>query len=105
MALIAVSVCSAQSVSDEEDTRQPGTVLFAAIAKNDTVFLDGERVGTGRSLDRYGRELLVAPGTYVVTVVSAGARNVCNTRILVRAREITVPQCRRGIPRESQVTD
>jgi hypothetical protein len=99
---MAVSICSAQSVHEEEDTRQPGTVLFAAIAKTDTVFLDGERVGTGRSLDRYGRELLVAPGTYVVTVVSAGTTNVCNTRILVRAREITVPQCGH---REPQVTD
>lgn len=73
---------------------QPAQLRFAGLASTDRVLLDQELVGDGERLARFGNEILIAPGEYTFTVVSADKREVCRKQIQIKENAIVVAGCK-----------
>ena len=89
--IVALLATAAFAQDDgNEDTRLPGAIRFAPVGEAQAILLDGEKVGSG---SRAAKEILVAPGTYVVTIIDSRGRTACNTRVQVRENESVVASC------------
>ena len=71
IAVAATALCAETPMPEYQDDRQPGLLRVSGISDTDRVLLDGELIGDGRRLMRFGSKLLVNPGQYTVTIVSA----------------------------------
>jgi hypothetical protein len=90
LATAGLIVATAFAQDTDEDSRLPGTIRFEGVSESQTVLLDGERVASGT---RTVKELLIAPGTYVVTFVDSKELTACNTRVQVRENGVTTARC------------
>jgi hypothetical protein len=89
----------AQPVSvthDEEDVASPGVIRLHGVTTKDSVLLDGELVhAEGLARARYN--LLVAPGTYILSIWLAGSDRICNSRVTVKPQEVVTARCLRNV--------
>ena len=77
---------------ENENERQPGTLRISGIHDTDRVLLDGEFIGDGKRIAQFGSKLLVNPGEYTVTILSAG-RQTCESRVNIRENRTAVATC------------
>lgn len=81
------------STHDEE--RAPGVLRFTGLVKEDVVSIDGEKLSTS-ALMRTGFDLMIAPGTYNVSVKYADGGKTCTRRVSVQEYETVTPACSRN---------
>ena len=93
IALISAAVSAEpQHIPENENESQPGTLRISGINDTDRVLLDGELIGDGKRIARFGSKLLVNPGEYTVTIVSA-TDQTCESRVNVRENRTAVATC------------
>lgn len=94
--LVAVSaaVSFAQTpVPEFDEEQQPGVLRVAGIGDTDRVLLDGELIGDGRRLARFGSKLLVQPGDYTVTILRSDSGISCKSRVTIRENATVTARC------------
>src|SRR5215217_1868429 len=74
-------------VPEFDNEQQPGLLRVSGIDQDDRVFLDGELIGNGKRLLRFGNKLLVSPGQYTITILTGENRTACSYRISIRENE------------------
>jgi hypothetical protein len=96
--LFGVALVSASLYADPqqrpatENERQPGTLRISGIKDTDQVLLDGELIGDGKRIAKFGSRLLVTPGEYTVTIVSVSHEG-CESRVSIRENRTSVASC------------
>jgi hypothetical protein len=95
VALIAAAAGAAEPnrLPDYQSERQPGTLRISGLQESDRVMLDGELLGDGKRIMRFGSKLLINPGKYRVTVLPAGSMNPCEAMVVVRENQTSVARC------------
>jgi hypothetical protein len=94
LAFISVSLFAESTPMPEfENERQPGVLRLSNIDENDRVLLDGELIGDGKRIARFGSKLLVSPGEYTVTVVSSSPQHSCESVVSIRENRTSVVRC------------
>ena len=88
----AVVSAEPQQVPANESERQPGTLRLSGLNDSDRVLLDGELIGNGKRIAQFGSKLLVSPGEYTVTIVSATDQS-CERHVSVRENRTVVASC------------
>ena len=86
-----------------DDEKQPGLLRFSGVADTDRVLVDGELVGNGSRLQRFGNRILINPGQYTVTVVKPDNKIACKSKIVVRENASVVARCESAASDEQQV--
>ena len=93
IALISAAVSAEpQHVPENENESQPGTLRISGISNSDRVLLDGELIGDGKRIAQFGSKLLLNPGEYTVTVVTATHQS-CESHVSIRENRTTVATC------------
>ena len=105
IAVLATALCAETPMPEYQDERQPGLLRVSGISDTDRVLLDGELIGDGRRLMRFGSKLLVNPGQYTVTIVSGENRTSCSYRISIRENETATAKCARPSSQSEQDVD
>lgn len=80
-----------------QNESQPGVLRVSGIEETDSVLLDGELIGNGKRLARFGNKLLINPGEYTVTVRTGQNRTACSYRIAIRENETAVARCEKPL--------
>lgn len=70
----------------------PGLLMFEQLPARGTVWLDNELVGTSERLERFGSELLLAPGAYLVSIKSPQG-HACRSSLEVRPESVIALRC------------
>jgi hypothetical protein len=86
-----------------DQERQPGVLRLSGIEDNDRVLLDGELVGDGMRIARFGGQFFINPGEYRVTVISATPQRSCESVVSVRENQTSVVRC--TVPPPEQLVD
>lgn len=73
------------------------------IEDNDRVLLDGELIGDGKRIARFGSKLLINPGDYKVTVVSSSPQHSCESIVSIRENRTSTVRC--ASPPPEQLVD
>ena len=106
VALISAAVSAEPNrLSEPRAERQPGTLRISGIQESDRVMLDGELLGDGKRVMQFGSKLLINPGKYRVTILSAGSMNACEAQVVVRENQTTVARCTPEMIPEEQLVD
>ena len=109
IALAAAALSSETRMPDffyeMNNEQQPGLLRVSGIDDNDRVFLDGELIGDGRRLLRFKNKLLVNPGQYTITILSADNRTTCSYPISIRENETAIARCDGPGPAQNQEVD
>lgn len=100
--LAGVISAEPQHMPEYESERQPGTLRISGVSDNDRVLLDGELIGSGKRLARFGSKLLVNPGEYTVTIVSA-SNGTCVSHVQIEENRTSVARCSNS--QDQQVDD
>jgi hypothetical protein len=98
-------VAEPNRLTEHETERQPGTIRISGIQESDRVMLDGELLGDGKRLMRFGSKLLVNPGKYRVTVLAAGSMSACEALVVVRENQTAVARCTPENDGQEQLVD
>ena len=93
--LLAIGLLGETKMPESEGERQPGLLHVSGINDDDRVLLDGELIGDGKRIMRFGGKLLLNPGDYVVTVMTTDNQQACSSTISIRENAIAVATCRR----------
>jgi hypothetical protein len=91
--LSATLLAESQPFPEYEKERQPGVLRLSGIDDNARVLLDGELIGDGKRIARFGSKLLINPGDYTVTVISSSPRNSCESVVSIRENRTSVVRC------------
>ncbi len=105
IAAAAAALFAETPMPEYQDERQPGLLRVSGISDTDRVLLDGELIGDGRRLMRFGSKLFVNPGQYTVTIVSGEHRTACSYRISIRENETATARCARPSSKAEQDVD
>jgi hypothetical protein len=81
-----------QNLPKPNQEKQPGTLRISGLNDTDRVLLDGELVGDGKRIARFGGKILVNPGEYTVTIVSANQQS-CQSTVFVVENRTSVAGC------------
>jgi hypothetical protein len=81
-------------IQDQEDQEQAGTLQFRGITEADEVRIDGEVVNA-KGLARSKYVLLLAPGTYEISVTARDSGKRCTSEVTVLPAEKITPACAR----------
>jgi hypothetical protein len=98
LAIAATALYAQTPIPEYQAERQPGLLRVSGISDTDRVLLDGELIGDGRRLTRFGNKLLVNPGQYTVTIVNGGNHTYCSYRISIRENETATARCAHPSP-------
>lgn len=90
---MASALSAETSIQEYQEERQPGLLRVSGISDTDRVLLDGELIGDGRRLTRFGSKLFVNPGRYTVTIVNSSNQTNCRYRISIRENETATAGC------------
>jgi hypothetical protein len=93
------------AIPEFENEEQPGMLRISGIHDTDRVLLDGELIGDGRRIMRFGGKLLVNPGEYIVTILAGDNKKGCSSKILVRENTTSVASCSRPASSHEQDVD
>ena len=77
IAAAAAALSAEVPVPEVEAERQPGLIRITGIDESDRVLLDGELMGDGKRLMRFGSKLFVNPGQYTLTVLTRNNQTSC----------------------------
>jgi hypothetical protein len=100
IALISAAVSAEPQQSPQnENERQPGTLRISGVNDTDRVLLDGELIGDGKRIAQFGSKLLVNPGEYTVTILSASQQS-CESRVHIRENRTATATCSTDRPEE-----
>ena len=106
VALISAAVSAEPNpIPEYQAERQPGTLRISGIQESDRVMLDGELLGDGKRIMQFGSKLLINPGKYRVTVLSAGSINACEAQVVVRENQTAVARCTPEFVSQEQLVD
>jgi hypothetical protein len=92
IALISAAAVCAEPQPAQENERQPGTLRISGIHDSDRVLLDGELIGDGKRITRFGGKLLLQPGEYTVTILRANLQT-CESEVSVMENRTTTAGC------------
>ena len=91
--IAAFSLSAETGVPEFQNERQPGLLRVSGVGDSDKVLLDGELIGDGKRISRFGNRLFVDPGSYLVTILTSDNRLACHTRVAVRENATAVARC------------
>ena len=94
-----------ESFPEFDNEQQPGLLRVSGINQNDRVLLDGELIGDGKRLLRFGNKLFVNPGEYTITILTGENRTACSYRISIRENETATARCNRPSTVQNQEVD
>jgi hypothetical protein len=101
----AVASAEPNRLPEYQAERQPGTLRISGIRETDRVMVDGELLGDGKRIMQFGGKLLINPGKYRVTVLSAGSINACEAQVIVRENQTAVARCTPDNSPQEQLVD
>ena len=102
IAAAAAALSAEVPVPEVEAERQPGLIRITGIDESDRVLLDGELMGDGKRLMRFGSKLFVNPGQYTLTVLTRNNQTSCVSHINVRENETATARCSRSSSNQDQ---
>jgi hypothetical protein len=92
-ALAAITLSAETRIPEFQNEVQPGLLRVSGINATDQVYLDGELIGDGQRLTRFGNKLLVNPGDYTFAIVTEGNKLACRSHITIRENATVTARC------------